>query len=328
MGIEIIATGRALPERRVANGDLPGELGTSDAWIRSHTGIAARRIAEPGLGTSELAARAAAEALGQLAGATEAALKKAALSLDLIVAATTTPDYPVCPSTACLVQERLGAKNAAAFDINAGCTGFIYALECAAGLLAQGRRRALVAGADLVSRVVDWHDRSTCVLFGDGAGAVILENAGPDGERGILGSFLAADGSGAESLVVRRGGSKAPGEASFLEMNGRAVYNFAVKALVYTIGKLLADGGFKAADLAWIVPHQANARIIAAAAERLGLPVEKFFVNIAEYANTSSASIPIALDELNRRGLLERGSLILTAGFGAGLTYGGNIIRW
>jgi 3-oxoacyl-[acyl-carrier-protein] synthase-3 len=265
----------------------------------------------------------------------------AAASLDMVMVATVTPDHNGCPATACIVQDKLGAKRAGAMDVSAGCTGFIYALETAAGLLGvdPGRKRALVIGADLLSRVTDWTDRGSCVLFGDGAGAVVLEKTanpavGPD-RRGILKTILGADGSGAEHLIIRRGGSRYPfktGETvekpPYLEMNGRAVYNFAVKAITETVEKLLAAEGIKAEDLAWIVPHQANARIVQAAAKRLGIPEEKFFLNMEEYANTSGATIPIALAELNRDGKLHRGDLILTVGFGGGLTYGGNLIVW
>jgi 3-oxoacyl-[acyl-carrier-protein] synthase-3 len=266
---------------------------------------------------------------------------EAALGLDMIVLATATADYYGCPPTACIVQDKLGAKNAGAMDLSAGCTGFIYALETAAGLLARnpGRKRALVIGSEVLSRVTDWDDRGSCVLFGDGAGAVVIEKTanpseGP-GRRGLLRTILRADGSGAESLIIRQGGSRHPfkkGEtvekATHLEMNGRAVYNFAVKAVTETIGNLLEQEGITAGDVSRIVPHQANARIVQAAGKRLGIPEEKFFLNIEEYANTSAASIPIALDEMNRSGQARRGDLILTVGFGGGLTYGGNLIIW
>jgi 3-oxoacyl-[acyl-carrier-protein] synthase-3 len=225
-------------------------------------------------------------------------------------------------------------------DAAAGCTGFIYGLETAAGLLSinEDRKRALVIGSDVLSRITDWEDRN-CVLFGDGAGAVGIEKtaASPEGpgRRGLLRSILRADGSGAEALIFRRGGSRYPFKAgervekpTHIEMNGQAVYNFAVKAVTETIVSLLELEGVSMGDLARIIPHQANARIVQAAGKRLGIPEEKFFLNIEEYANTSAASIPIALDEMNRSGLLKRGDLILTVGFGGGLTYGGNLIIW
>jgi 3-oxoacyl-[acyl-carrier-protein] synthase-3 len=250
-------------------------------------------------------------------------------------------DYIGTPSSACIVQHKLGAKRAAAMDVAAGCSGFIYALETAAGLLAQDndRKRALVIGAEVLTRAVDWTDRATCVLVGDGAGAVILEKtpASPEGspKRGLLRTILRADGSGAEHLIFRRGGARYPFKAgetidkpTHLEMNGQAVYNFAVRAITETVTEILAKEGISADDLAMIVPHQANARIIQAAAKRLKIPEEKFFLNIEEYANTSAASIPIALDELNRGGKIKRGDLILTIGFGGGLTYGANLLVW
>jgi 3-oxoacyl-[acyl-carrier-protein] synthase-3 len=235
----------------------------------------------------------------------------------------------------------LGARNAAAMDITAACSGFIYGLETAAGLLAMDtrRKRALVIGSELLSRFTDWNNRGSCILFGDGAGAVLVEKtdapqAGP-GRRGLVRTIIGADGSGAEYLVIRRGGSREPyrtGETvdipPHLEMNGQAVYNFAVKAVTETIERLLQDEGITIDAVARIVPHQANARIVQAAGKRLGIPEEKFYLNIEEYANTSSASIPIALDELNRAGELRRGDLVLTVGFGGGLTYGGNLIVW
>jgi len=254
---------------------------------------------------------------------------------------TATPDFYGCPSTACIVQYKLGAKQAAAMDITAGCTGFIYGLETAAGLLnlGRGRKRALVIGAETLSKVTDWDDRGTCVLFGDGAGAVVIEKTdapseGP-GRRGIVQALLYADGSGGESLLFRRGGSRNPfktGETIekgiCVEMNGQEVYNFAVKAVTDTANALMRAEGISPDNIAWIIPHQANARIVQAAGKRLKIPAEKLYLNIEEYANTSAASIPLALDELNRNGKLKKGDLIMTIGFGGGLTYGGNIIIW
>ncbi|MDR1100485.1 MAG: ketoacyl-ACP synthase III [Treponema sp.] len=348
MSIEIIATGKAIPSTRLTNSDLMNRINTSDEWIRSHTGIGARHIADEDTACSDLALGAAKNALAMAAGfegpaedpAREAAIAEAALSLDMIVLATATADYYGCPSTACIVQDKLGAKNAGAMDIGAGCTGFIYALETAAGLLSinPGRKRALVIGSEELSRITDWSDRN-CVLFGDGAGAVIIEKTpGPQEgaeRRGLLRTILRADGSGAEFLIFRRGGSRYPfkvGETLekpiHIEMNGRAVYNFAVKAITETIENLLEQEGITVEDLRRIIPHQANARIVQAAGKRMDIPEEKFFLNIEDYANTSAASIPIALDEMNRGGQLRRGDLIMTVGFGGGLTYGGNLIIW
>ena len=331
-----------MPPRRISNEELAEQIETSDEWIRSHTGIGARHIAAEDCATSDLALEAARRALEMAAGLEAgSSLSDAALSLDIIVLATTTPDYIGTPSTSCLVQNKLGAKRAAALDVFAACTGFIYGLETATGLLAMdaGRKRALVIGAEVLSKFVDWTDRASCVLFGDGAGAVVLEKTaapreGPD-KRGLIRTTLAADGSGAEHLVFRRGGARNPFKAgetidkpTHLEMNGQAVYNFAVKAVTDAIEDILSREGIGVNDLSWIVPHQANARIVQAAAKRLKIPEQKFCLNIEEYANTSSASIPIALDELNRDGKLARGDLVLMVGFGGGLTYGANLIVW
>jgi 3-oxoacyl-[acyl-carrier-protein] synthase-3 len=339
MAAEIIATGRAVPDRRVTNDDLAERIDTNDEWIRSHTGIGARHIADEDTACSDLALGAAKQALGMAAGGD--GIAALARSLDMIVVCTATPDYHGSPSTACVVQHKLGAENAAAMDLAAGCTGFIYGLEMAAGFLGlhRSRKRALVIGSEVLTRITNWNDRGSCVLFGDGAGAVIIEETpGPAGDpekRGLLRSILGADGAGAEHLIMRRGGSRHPFKAGetldappCLEMNGRAVYNFAVKAVTGTIEKLLAEENIGINDVSRIVPHQANARIVQAAGKRLGIPEEKFFLNIAEYANTSAASIPIALDELNRGGQIKRGDMIMTIGFGGGLTFGGNLIVW
>jgi 3-oxoacyl-[acyl-carrier-protein] synthase-3 len=339
MAYELIATGKAIPPRRVSNEDLAKTIETNDEWIRSHTGIGARHIADESVACSDLAEEAARSALAlaiERGLCAEKTVEELALTLDVIIVASVTGDYNGCPATACLLQSRLGAKKSAAMDISAGCSGFIYGLDTAAGLLAinDKRRRALVVGSEVLSRVTNWDDRGTSVLLGDGAGAVLLEKTSSAEPRGLLRTILAADGSGAEYLIIRRGGSRNPfkrGETidvpPYLEMNGRAVYNFAVKAVTGTIEQLLADEHITMADVSRIVPHQANARIVQAAAKRLGVPEEKFFLNIQEYANTSSASIPIALDELNRAGELRKGDLIMTIGFGGGLTYGGNLIR-
>jgi len=347
MAFEITGTGRAVPPRRVTNDELAKKIDTSDEWIRSHTGIGARHLAGEETATSDLALEAAKNALSMAidpeghAPAAEEALARAALSLDIIVIATATPDFYGIPSTACIIQEKLGAKRAGAMDITAACTGFIYGLETAAALLSvdRERRRALVIGAEVLSKFADWNDRSSCVLFGDGAGAVILEKTqspreGP-AKRGLLRTILRADGTGAENLMLRRGGSRNPfrtGETviqpTCIEMNGQAVYNFAVGAMTEIIIEMLSGEGISIDDVTRIIPHQANARIVQAAAKRLKIPEEKFFLNIEEYANTSAASIPIALDELNRKGELRRGDLIMTIGFGGGLTYGGNLMVW
>jgi 3-oxoacyl-[acyl-carrier-protein] synthase-3 len=348
MAIEIIGTGMAIPPQRVTNDDLATRINTSDEWIRSHTGIGCRYIAGDSISTSDLALSAAKNALAMAGGYTGSNLDERdrtaaemAKSIDMVILGTATPDFYGCPSTACIVQDKLGAKRAGAMDVVAGCTGFIYGVETAAGLLniSKERKRALVIGAETLSKVTDWTDRGTCVLFGDGAGAVIIEKTGApsegEGRRGLIKTILGADGSGGESLLFRRGASRypfKPGEVIekgiYLEMNGQEVYNFAVKAVADMVIALMETEGISADDLAWIVPHQANARIVQAARRRLKIPEEKFFLNIEEYANTSAASIPLALDELNRNGKLKKGDMIMTIGFGAGLTYGGNIIIW
>jgi 3-oxoacyl-[acyl-carrier-protein] synthase-3 len=344
MAIEIIATGRAVPPKRVTNDDLAEKLDTSDEWIRSHTGIGARHIADETVASSDLALEAAQKTLLwaiESGLVQEKTITELAQTIDLIILGTTTQDYYGCPATSCIVQGKLGAKNAAAIDISVACSGFIYALETASALLQIGssRKRALVIGAETLTRLADWDDRQSCVLFGDGAGVVFLEKtAAPSTgkeKRGILRSILGADGSGWEYLLIRRGGGRAPfksGEtvdkAPSIEMDGRAVYNFAVNAITTTIENLLKEEGVAINDVARIIPHQANARIVQAAGKRLGIPDEKFYLNIEEYANTSCASIPIALDELNRSGEIKRGDMIMTVGFGGGLTFGGNLIIW
>jgi 3-oxoacyl-[acyl-carrier-protein] synthase-3 len=317
-----------VPEKRMSNNDFDAALETSDEWIYSHTGIKNRHIAKESQATSDLAYEASLKALARA--------KFHAKDLDLILVATVTGDYIGFPSTACILQDKLGATHAAAMDIQAGCTGFIYGLETARAFLESGAARSvLVVGADVLSRIADWSDRNTCVLFGDGAGAALLCAEDNAGDRGVLHSMLRADGSGGKWLDRPYGGTRCPkvpaeeaSQGSYLRMDGRKVYSFAVKVISEGIVQLPEAKGFKTEDLAWIVPHQANARIIEAAAKRTKIPLEKFFMNIQEYANTSAASIPIALCEMEEKKLLKEGDLILTFGFGAGLTYGGNLIRW
>lgn len=337
MAIQIIATGRYIPKNRVTNDDLAKTMDTNDEWIRSHTGIGARHFAAEDEATSDLAIHAARDAFANLCPADPDSVAK---TIDLVVLTSSSPDYYSCPSTACIVQDKLGIPNAGAFDVLAACTGFISALEIAGSMLQTSeRKRALVVGSDCLSRITDWTDRGTCVLFGDAAGAVILEKTDAPqagtGRRGIIRSFLGSDGSGAEALICRRGGARNPWKAgetiekpTHLEMDGRAVYNFAVKAITDTMQLLLDKEGLTMADVKKIIPHQANERIVAAAAKRLGVGLDKFFLNMERYANTSTATIPVALDEYARSGELKAGDLIMTVGFGAGLTYGGNLIVW
>jgi 3-oxoacyl-[acyl-carrier-protein] synthase-3 len=323
----------AIPQRRMSNEEFTAILDTSDEWIHSHTGIRNRHIADPDQAPSDLALEACQKVLSRAAVPPD--------EVDLILVATATGDYLGFPSVACIVQDHLGAKRAGAMDLAAGCTGFIYGLETARNfVLGGGARNVLVVGAEVLSRIVDWQDRNTCVLFGDGAGAALVsasEDArdGSGRPRGLLASVLRADGSGAHLLERPMGGTRAPFDpetfdrtSTCLRMDGRQVYNFAVKAIAEGIPEMLAANGFGIDDVAWIVPHQANVRIIEAAAKRAKIPLEKYYLNIEEYANTSAASIPIALAEMDSKSLLREGDLVATFGFGAGLTWGGNLLRW
>jgi 3-oxoacyl-[acyl-carrier-protein] synthase III len=337
MAVRITATGSYVPEKVLTNSELEKTVETTDEWILSHTGIRMRRIAGNDEAASDLAYEAAWNALKAV---NPEHPEQIAAALDLIVVATASPDYPGFPSVACIVQNRLNARNAAAFDITAGCSGFVYALDAASCMLSGSRRKlALVIGAEVLSRITDWTDRNTCILFGDGAGAAVLETI-PDVQtdsekRGIILSYLGADGSGADKLIIRRGGSRCQFTAGecitkppHIEMDGHAVYLFAVNAVAYTVRRLLDETGLSIKDIKRIIPHQANERIIEAAAKRLGVGTGLFFLNIGKYANTSAASIPVALDELNRSGGITEGDILITLGFGAGLTYGGNLIVW
>ena len=318
----------AVPPRRMSNEEFSSFLETSDEWIRSHTGIGNRHIADPSVATSDLALEASRKVLAKAGVAAE--------QVDLILIATATADFLGFPSVACIVQDGLGATKAGAMDLVAGCTGFIYGLETAKNFIRGGTaRHVLIVGAEILSKIVDWKDRNTCVLFGDGAGAALVSADESEGDRGILSSVLKADGSGARLLERTEGGTRFPftdgvvdPKRGFLKMDGRQVYNFAVKVVSEGIVDLMESNHIGPDDLAWIIPHQANVRIIEAAAKRSKIPLTKFFMNIEEYANTSAASIPIAMSEMCAKGLLKKGDLVLTFGFGAGLTYGGNLIRW
>lgn len=311
MAVVICGTGKALPVRKMENADFPARLDTSDEWIRSHTGIASRFIADETDSASSLAVAACREAMGAVNAA----------DIDLIVCATATPDYCGFPSVACLVQRALGAQNAACFDVSAACSGFLYALDTAAALMERHKSRfALVCAAEVLSRIVDWNDRATCVLFGDGAGAVLLQNTFTDGIEGIRPAVLGADGAGAGKLYV-------DGERH-IRMDGRAVYTFAVKIIADTVRQLLEKEGLRMDDIDLVVCHQANKRILEAAAKRLNCDFAKFVCNLEIYGNTSAASIPITFDDLIKSGRLRKGMTIIAAGFGAGLTWGGCVIRF
>ena len=330
----IRSAGSYVPNRVLTNHDLAREMDTSDEWIFNATGIHKRRIADVSEAASDLGCNAALAAIR--ATERDGGIPIKASDLDLILTATATPDYQGFPSTASIIQDRLGASQAGAMDIVAACTGFIYALETARNfILAGSARHVLVIGTEIFSRIVNWKDRSTCVLFGDGAGAVIVSAVEDPRDGDILKSYLRSDGSGALHLLRPAGGTrtpfvpgKVPEEDLFVHMNGRQVYIFAVSAIIETVNTLLANNQMTMDDIDFVVPHQANRRIIEAACKREGWPESKFHMNMDEYANTSAASIPIALDELYAAGRLKRGMKILTVGFGAGLSYGGNILIW
>jgi len=322
---QVIGWGRYVPEQVLTNDDLSRMVETSDEWISTRTGIRERRLVEEGETTSRMAVQAARQALDV------AALNP--VQLDLIVVATVTPDY-LFPATACLVQDALGASHAAAFDLSAGCTGFVYGLSVAAHLLSAGAyRTALVIGAEALSRITDWTDRDTCVLFGDGAGAVVLQAS--EGEGGVLATVLGADGSGGDLLRLPAGGSQMPAShrtvtegLHFVQMRGREVFRFAVRVMPAATREVLEDAGLSLADLDLLIPHQANQRIIDAATRALDLSPEEVYSNLERYGNTSAASIPIALSEAVEEGLIQPGGLVVCVGFGAGLTWGAAAIRW
>lgn len=316
----IVGTGSALPPQVVTNADLERRLDTSDSWIVERTGIRERRIAPDGVRTSDLAVAAAAAAL--------AAAGLSADDIDLVIVATATPDETF-PATATRVQARLGITRGAAFDVAAVCSGFVYALTVADALLkAGGFSRALVIGAELFSRILDWSDRTTAVLFADGAGAVVLEARDePDGGRGILAARLHADGRHADLLFVD-GGPGSTGTVGKLRMKGREVFRHAVQNLADVTAEVLADAGHTAADLDWIVPHQANVRILEATAKKLGLPLSKLVVTVGSHANTSAASVPLALDTAVRDGRIRPGQLVLMEAMGGGFTWGAVLLRY
>ena len=325
MKAQVVGWGRYVPQQVLTNEDLSRIVETSDEWISTRTGIRERHLAEDGETTAQMAVKAARQALDV------AALNP--VQLDLIVVATVTPDYPF-PATACLVQDALGASHAAAFDLSAGCTGFVYGLSVVAHLLSAGvYRTALVIGAETLSRITDWADRNTCVLFGDGAGAVILQ--ANEGEGGVLATVLGADGSGGELLCLPAGGSLMPASHQtvsdglhFIQMRGREIFRFAVRIIPTATREVLEEAGLSLADLDLLIPHQANQRIIEAATRALGLSSEGVYTNLEQYGNTSAASIPIALCEAVEDGLIRPGGLVVCVGFGAGLTWGATAIRW
>jgi 3-oxoacyl-[acyl-carrier-protein] synthase-3 len=317
----ILATGSALPARVVTNADLEKIVDTSDEWIRTRTGIRERHVAAEGETTGDLAFRAGQQAL------TDAGIK--ASDLDMVVLGTTTPDI-IFPATACLIQDRLGANGCMAFDVNAACSGFMYALGIANNFIRTGQvKRALVMGAETLTRMVDWDDRQTCVLFGDGAGAVVLEAAN---EPGILATCLHADGGYKDLLYnpvgVSVGFKDEKNHGVRITMKGREVFKVAVKTFDALVGETLAAAGMQEADVDWLIPHQANLRIIEATAKRLGISMERVIVTVDKHANTSSGSVPLALDAAVRSGKVKRGQNLLLEAFGGGFTWASAMIRY
>lgn len=321
----IRGTGHSLPERILTNKDLESLVETTDEWITTRTGIRERHIAREDECLSKFAAEAGRQAL-DMAGVK-------AEDLDLIILATVTMDQPI-PATSCFVQEMLGAKKAAAFDMQAGCSGFIYAISVADQFIRNRTySNVLVVGCEILSKFLDWKDRATCVLFGDGAGAVVL--GGEHGQRGLLSTSLHADGAMADFITLPGGGSKIPVSHEMIDQNlhtikmkGNETFKIAVRSIESACRDAIDKAGLKPADVRWFVPHQANTRIINAVADRLGWPPEEIYLNIDRIGNTSAASIPIALDEMVRAGKVAEGDVLLFAAFGAGLTWGSALVRW
>jgi 3-oxoacyl-[acyl-carrier-protein] synthase III len=321
----ILGVGMAVPDTILTNDDIAKRVETNNEWIVSRTGIEERRVCGPNDNSSSLGLLAARRALEHAGVAPE--------EIDLIICGTATGDYP-WPATACLIQEQLGAKKAAAFDLSAACSGFSYGLATGAGFIQNGSmKRVLVIGVDTLSKQVDWEDRSTCILFGDGAGAALLGPCAPD--EGILASSLGADGSGFEQIWLEGGSNRIPvsieiinEKRNCIRMKGAEVFKFAVKIMGEASLEALCRAGLSPEDVSLFIPHQANIRIIHAAAERMGLPPEKVFVNVHKYGNTSAGSIPIALVEAVEQGRVKRGDVLVFVGFGAGLTWGANVLRW
>ncbi|MDL2716899.1 MAG: beta-ketoacyl-ACP synthase III [Acidobacteriota bacterium] len=321
----IAGTGRAVPEKVLTNADLTKMVETSDEWITSRTGIRERRMAGPDDILSDFCVRAAIPALA------EAGIEPG--DLDTIILATCTPDHPI-PGAAPVVQQKLGARRAAAFDLNAACSGWLYGLHVADGLIQSGKaKNILLLGAEFLTRFTDYTDRGTCVLFGDGAGATALKATKSD--HGVLSTSIHSDGEGSTFISMPGGGSSFPpnrpesrDKGLYIQMKGGETFKVAIRSMVDVCKEVLAESGFTTADVDWFLPHQANERILTATAERLEIPPERCVNNIARYGNTSAASIPIALDEYAREGRLKRGDLILITAFGGGLTWGAALVRW
>lgn len=321
----IIATGSYVPERALSNEYFEKIVDTNDEWIRSRTGIEQRRVADKATATSDLATQAALKAMAKSNTKPE--------ELDLIIVATVTPDMAF-PSTACIVQKNLGACNAAAFDIEAACSGFIYGLTIADSFIKSGLyKKILVIGAETLSKITDYTDRNTCVLFGDGAGAAILSEV--EEGYGILSSYIGANGSAGHLLTQPAGGSRMPATEQtlkdglhYIKMDGSEVFKFAIKIMGEAAEKALASCGMTKEDIDFLIPHQANTRIIESAVKRLKISPDKVFVNVQKYGNMSAASIAVALDEANEQNFLKDDSIVVLVGFGGGLTWGSSVLRW
>ncbi len=316
----IIGCGSFLPPKILTNHELSKSLVTSDEWIMSRSGIAQRHIAEPHVLTSDLGAAAALSALSHAGRSPD--------EIDLIIVATTTPDRTF-PATAAYIQHKIGAKvGGAAFDVQAVCSGFVYALSTACALVETGQARtALVIGAELMSRIIDWEDRATAVLFGDGAGAVVIEQCDSKSASHIIDHHLACDGAQSELLCVD-GGPAYNQKVGHLRMKGKEVFRHAVENISHTVETLLKRNGMNIDDIDWFVPHQANVRIIKAVAQRIGMPEEKTVITVSHHANTSSASIPLAFDMAVKDGRIQKGQLVMTEAMGGGFTWGGNLFRF
>ena len=326
MGIKILGTGSYAPERILTNADLEKMVDTSDEWIRTRTGIEERHIAGDDEAASDMAVQAANNAL-EMAGVT-------ADDIDVMIVATVSGDKPF-PSTACIIQQKIQANKAVCFDMQAACSGFIFGIEVANSMMQTHPKfkRALVIGVEKITYLTDWKDRNTCVLFGDGAGAMVLEQQ--DSAGGIIASHIATNGNFTDLLEVPAGGSEKPIDeqvleerSHFIRMEGQEVFKQAVTAMVSSSKEVLEQAGIEASDIRWLIPHQANKRIISAVGKRLGLTEENVYINVNKYGNTSAASIPIAIDELVRKGKIERGEYMLLTAFGAGLTWGASLIQW
>lgn len=324
-GSTIAGIGHYLPERILTNAEIEALVETSDEWIVSRTGIRERRIAAPEQASSDLGLEAAREAMADAGVGPD--------DLDLIIVGTATPDM-LFPATACVLQDRLGAKRAGAFDLSAACSSWVYGIAVAHGYVSSGMAETvLVVGAETLSKITNWKDRSTCVLFGDSAGAAVIRPCEPG--QGFLSFYLGADGAGGPLISLPGGGSRYPASYEtiergdhYLQMNGREVYKFAVRLIPKAIEEAASRAGVRLEDVDWFIPHQANIRIIDAAAERLGQPREKFFINVERFGNTSSASVPVALYEAVRGGKIRRGDLTVMVAFGGGLTWASTALRW